>query len=301
MLSLIVANGFLACTFTLTKFLLHFFPPFYIAAFRCLGSGFLSAGLLFSARNKKLIPVFKNRKMAFMFARVVLFSTIVVYSCESWALQYVTTTKVTLIYSSSLFIMALYSYYYFDELLTLKKWLGLCMGFTGVVLVLVSDSPSEELIIAFGKISWPELALLVGIASECYGWVYQRILMREHHVSYVQMDSLAWLAGGFFMLAVALKTEPIGVLYEPWRAFGFLGLLIIGAFFAGSWISSLFSYYSLTILSFAGLLLPVFTGILGYLFLGEKISYAMIISMLLISSGMYIFYQEELRQNNILF
>jgi len=54
-----------------------------------------------------------------------------------------------------------------------------------------------------------------------------------------------------------------------------------------------------TFISFTGLTIPLFVAVYGYFFLGEVITVQLLISMVIVACGLYIFYQEELRQGYI--
>ena len=58
--------------------------------------------------------------------------------------------------------------------------------------------------------------------------------------------------------------------------------------------------YTATFLSFAGFIQPLCAAILGWFFLGEYVTYTFFLSAILVFSGLYLFYQEELKQGYVL-
>jgi drug/metabolite transporter (DMT)-like permease len=54
--------------------------------------------------------------------------------------------------------------------------------------------------------------------------------------------------------------------------------------------------YSATALSFFGFIIPFFTSIMGWFWLGEEVNIWFFISLIIVSFGLYLFYQEELKQ-----
>ena len=80
--------------------------------------------------------------------------------------------------------------------------------------------------------------------------------------------------------------------------------LMVGLILAGNLLSSnlwvnLFKYYTISLVAFSSLMVPMFASIGGYFILGETISWDILVSMIIIAMGLFIFYQEELKQGYI--
>jgi drug/metabolite transporter (DMT)-like permease len=54
-------------------------------------------------------------------------------------------------------------------------------------------------------------------------------------------------------------------------------------------------HYTATFISFAGFIVPIFAGLIGWGFLNEKITWHFYASCLIILFGLYLFYQDELK------
>ena len=55
----------------------------------------------------------------------------------------------------------------------------------------------------------------------------------------------------------------------------------------------------MTILSFFGFFIPLFAAFFGWLWLGEEVSCAFYTTVGLVTIGLYLFYQEELKQGYV--
>jgi drug/metabolite transporter (DMT)-like permease len=54
--------------------------------------------------------------------------------------------------------------------------------------------------------------------------------------------------------------------------------------------------FTATFVSFAGFTTPLFTAILGWFFLGETVTMSFYLSTIVVFSGLYLFYQDELQK-----
>jgi drug/metabolite transporter (DMT)-like permease len=70
-------------------------------------------------------------------------------------------------------------------------------------------------------------------------------------------------------------------------------LIVFANFIVYNLYGWLLRHYSLTFITFAGFLCPIFGAIFGWLFLNEKITWHYFASLICISFALYIFYSEE--------
>ena len=73
-------------------------------------------------------------------------------------------------------------------------------------------------------------------------------------------------------------------------------LILIGNIICYNLYGKLLHCYSATILSFFGCITPLFGVLFGWLWLGETVSPWFYVTALLASVGLYIFYQEDLKE-----
>ena len=72
-------------------------------------------------------------------------------------------------------------------------------------------------------------------------------------------------------------------------------MIVVANIAAYNLYGHLLHIYSPTLLSFFGFTTPLFTAVYGFIFLNEPISMAFIVSVGIVSLGLYLFYQDELR------
>ena len=127
----------------------------------------LLAGLILLAyllwRRRSSLKLSKKQLLS-----VLLLSVLSMYltnAFEFWALnQKITAAKACFAYSLSPFLAVLFSYWHFKEKMNKRKWLGMLIGFAGMIPVFCTQSGGEELL--SGIISLPVLAIMA--AAFCW-------------------------------------------------------------------------------------------------------------------------------------
>jgi len=72
-----------------------------------------------------------------------------------------------------------------------------------------------------------------------------------------------------------------------------LSLIFIANIICYNLYGHLLSRYSATFLSFAGFMTPLFAALLGWLFLGEKVTWHFFATILLVLYGLYLFHEKK--------
>ena len=298
MFLILFTNAIYASTYSLSKYLLTALQPLYLSGLRMTIAGILLLLYVIFINSKN----FFVRKQDIGYVVLIAFLNIFLsFGLELWALQYISSIKVTFLYNLGPFLTPFFSYIYFKEKMTVRKWCGLILGFFGAMPALLNGDNPTSFFGMHGMISFPELAVLAGVAAYCYGWVFMRRLIREKKYAPVTISAWIMFLGGLMSLYAAN-------FFESWQALPnnplfylcFALLIILGNFIAMTLYTTLFKYYTITFISFTSLLIPMFAAVYGYLFLGEHITWQLIISMFIVTIGLYIFYQEELRQGYII-
>ncbi len=215
---------------------------------------------------------------------------------EFYGLKRLTASKTCFIYSLSPFFAAFFSFLHFGEKMTKIKWLGLCIGFTGMLpVLLMGDGGVKSIFEAFGL---PELAVMLAAILSVYGWVLLRMCVKDEAVSPTTANGLSMLIGGLIALIHSFLTDGISPL--PIRTGG-ISVVIQGTI-AMTLISNIICYnlygyllkrYTATLLSFFGLLSPIFASITGWFFIKEAPSPIIIASTAIVALGLYVVYKEE--------
>ncbi|MCF7900052.1 DMT family transporter [Candidatus Babeliales bacterium] len=294
---ILILYALFGSTFTLGDAVVRVMPPLLFISIRMILSGLLLLGFV-KIQHKKDFKF--NIKHLPWFLGIIFFHIYLSYSSEYFSFQYLSSAKVALFYNLSPFITALFAYFIFKEIMTPRKWLGLAIGFGGFLPLLESQAPSIESTLGnFGFISVAEIIALVSVTSACIGWIFLKKLTTDFNYSYIFVNGFGMLFGGILALITSHSTETwpafdyIFYSFPFWRSL--LLLILIGNVICFNLYGKLLHTYSTTMLAFFGFITPLFTAFFSWVWLGESVSTAFFLTIGLVTCGLYIFYQEELK------
>jgi drug/metabolite transporter (DMT)-like permease len=308
MVLVIILYLLFASTFTLGKAALAYVSPFLFIGMRMILGGSLLLGYYkFGAKQTIVI----HRHDYLLFLRIIMFHIFCAYALEFWALEYVTSAKACLLYNLSPFITALFSYFLFAEKLSYRQICGLIIGFVGFIPILVAQTPPEKVGWHFGFLSVYELALIASVISSAYGWmVVKNLINRKYPL--ILINGISMTGGGILALILSFITERYPFIKEVAvvrpemvSLFGLMGerLLMLGGYCMALVIIAniigynlygyLLSRYSATFLSFAGFMTPLFAAALGWIFLGEQVTWHFFVTMVMVICGLYLFHGKK--------
>ena len=301
MFDVVVLYVVLAAVFPLGRAAVQCSQPIFFTGVRMLLSGIvLLAGYYFY--DKSSFKRYLNFRYLPTWLLLALFSIYLTNVLEFWGLQYLPAAKACFIYSLSPFFAALISYFLFAERMTFKKWLGLSVGFVGIIPLLFFQSPGEVSTGGISFLSWAELALLGAAISSVCGWVSMRRLVKFNSVPPVMANGMSMLIGSLFII-------PSSMLLETWdpipvsKVGPFIVLLILTSLASNiigyNMYAILLKKYTATFMTLAGFMSPLFAALMAWLFLGETVGEAFWMSAIAVFAGLYIFYQEEMKQGYI--
>jgi drug/metabolite transporter (DMT)-like permease len=297
-----------ASTFTLGKAALSYISPFLFIGIRMiLGGSLLLMYYRFVAKQKIKITTQDYS----LFMRIIVFHIFCAYTLEFWALEYVTSAKTCLLYNLSPFITALFSYFLYAEQLSSRQICGLVIGFLGFIPILIAQTPLEQISWHFGFISCYEAGLIISVASSAYGWMVMRNLIHKGY-SFIMINGIGMIGGGVLALILSLCKEGYPVMKQVatthetlashYGVFGenlimlcvyALALIIIANIICYNLYGYLLSRYSPTFLSFAGFMTPLFAALLGWLFLGENVTWHFFATISFVLIGLYLFHDKK--------
>lgn len=298
-----------ASTFTLGKAALAYVPPFLFIGMRMiLGGGLLLGYYRFIKKEKIVIHPADYR----LFGCIVLFHIFCAYTLEFWALEYVTSAKACLLYNLSPFITAIFSYFLFSERLSYRQICGLIIGFVGFIPILMAQTPLEKIGLHVSFLSIYEIALIASVTSSAYGWMMVKHLISRKY-PLLLINGISMTGGGILALLLSLCTErSLGIkevtAVSPYLVdlFGIAGermvmlsgyciaLVIIANIIGYNLYGYLLTRYSATFLSFAGFMTPLFAALLGWMFLGEQVTWHFFATISMVVLGLYLFYEKKL-------
>lgn len=301
-----------ASTFTIGKAALLYISPMLLIAIRMIAGGALLLGIQYFFKSRDQWR-FEWRD-AVSFFNITLFLIFISFISEFWALKYVTATKACLLYNLSPFITALLAYLLLKERLTKRQWLGMIIGFLGFLPILMTEESGEEFMKHIGIFSMPEIALIVAVASSCYGWIIMKHLVVLRNYSTLMVNGISMVGGGIMSLIASFIFEksPRIFIEEPptsllpmvqspqlytigMIAVCIAALILIANVVCFNLYGILLRQYSPTFIAFAGFTTPAFAALLDFIFLGERVTWSFYVTMIIVFFGLWVFYKDELR------
>ncbi len=249
--------------------------PFWSAAWR-----FIIAALLMIAINHfrgEKYPRDRREILRIAFPGLFLYgaSYLLVY----WAEVYIDSALTAVIYASMpFFVAALGVMMIPEEKLSRVGWLGLVIGFAGILLVF-RESLGRTHFILFGTI-------ISGLASlgSAYGSVYIRKYLRQYSIS--MMASLQMTLGALMLLLTALLFEPFDQFKITGKSvFSLLYLIIFGTVVAFSGYYWLLKRIKVVTVSLIAFITPILAILLGVFFRQETFTWPVALGTILILGG----------------
>ncbi len=282
--------------FVLGKLTLEYASPLFITAARMTLAGLLLLAYQYIFHRKQFHIPKKLYRPIFIAGFTNIYLT---NALEFWGLQFMEAAKACFLYSFCPIATALLSYFWFNEKITYQKWIGLLIGISGFLPVLIAHSGQEDVSGYFFFFSYSELAILGAALTASIGWMTMRVIVKGHGFSSAMANASTMLVGGIFALIHSLGTEnwnpsPVADFF-PFLGW-FLSLTLVSNLISYNLNAYLLRFFTATYTSFAGLSQPFFAALFGWLLLHEVMSLHFWISLAAVSFGLYIYYREELKQ-----
>lgn len=294
MFLVILLYALFASVFTIGKTGLEYAEPFFFVGSRMMVAGVIMLAYQYIFKREGFVLKKEHAWRVFLLALFAIYLTNVF---EFWGLKYLTSFKTCFIYSLSPFASALLSYWMFSDKLSSKKWLGLLIGCVGFLPILINETSTEELTGHIWFFSWAELAVMFAAFASVYGWALLKQLVNDNGYSPFMVNGMSMLVGGAMALFHSYLVEtwdPIPVTeISPFLDCVFL-LILISNLICYNLYGFLLKKYSVTFISFAGFVTPLFSALFGWWYLGEEVTWPFYTSAAIVFVGLYIFNQEEL-------
>ncbi len=283
--------------FSFGKAALEHCPPVFLTGFRMTFAGIILL-IWLGIKNIKSLKIGKKQLLPLI--ALAVFSIYLTNILEFWGLQYLTAAKACFIYSLSPFFAALFSYIHFGEKMNKKKLFGMLIGCLGFIPALMSQSSSGGFSFS---ISWPDIALMGAALFSVYGWVLLRVIVKNQTLSPLYANGYSMLFGGilaFIQSAFVDTWAPIPVTTQlPAVIKSIIIMTAISNILCYNLYGFMLKKYTATFLSFMGLLSPIFASLNSWAILGESPSWYILVSTSIVSLGLFIVYQAELKQGYI--
>lgn len=303
MILLIVMNLAYAMLFPLSKIALYYSSAMFLTGFRMTFAGLLVLLYQYLFRRKHFHLPRHTVSLLLLGGFSGIYLTNVL---DFWGFTYMTATKSCFLYNLYPFAAAFFGWLYFQEVLTLKKWIGLGLGFLGALPMIFGSyagSMASEQVFAPETFPWlarlplPEIAVLVAVVFSTYGCVVIRRLVCEKNYDSVMTNGLTMVIGGIMALVHSLFIDtwnPLPVSDINGFLASSFGMMLVSNLIGNSAYIELLKKYSITFLSFTAFSEPLITAILDRLFFGTSIPKAFYLSVAIVFVGLYLFYKDEL-------
>lgn len=288
MLKLILLYAICATTFTASKWMLFFADPIFGVGCRMIIAGVvLLSYYLYLNRNSISKAIIMRKQDIWLFIKIIIFHIYLTYLLDFCALKNLSSIESSIIYNFSPFITSIFSYFILKEKLRFNQFVGLAFGFISFVPDLLNFyyNPHSSSML-------PKLINLGAVFTAAYGWIIMSELVKIRHYNAVFVNGIGMFFGGLLALITSVIFLPSGQSYiynYSGFAYSLIATLILSNLIYYNLYGYLLKFYSPTLISFAGLLCPMFTMLFGYIFLGESIGMPTIVSFCLISIGLYFF------------
>jgi drug/metabolite transporter (DMT)-like permease len=293
---LFFAYFLLASGFSANKLLLADLPPTFFVGIRMLCAGLIMVAYHYRKSERLKFSYFKKDLIALV--AVAVLTTYLPSMLKAYGLKGLPSSKAALIGSCDPFVTALYAYALWRERLTFKQFLGITIGFVGIIMLLTSSSVDKQSLHAWFIFSWPELAALGSVVVGRHGWILVRSLLKQERYEPTEVNGLSMTLSGILALVTSFFIDPIAsisVKSIPWFVLLFSYTVIAGNIVGYGLYAACLKRHSITLVSLAGFTVPLFVALIGFLLLGEQLTLLFALSALTIFVGLLIFYQDSLR------
>lgn len=271
----------------INKLAVPYSPPLLYAGLRAFLGGLLLTIIIWKTR--KNVNWRENWQKYFIGA---FFNTILFFGLQTAGLLYLPSGLFSVLVYFQPILLGLFAWLLLGEYLSPVRILGLLLGFAGVAIVSIDGLTVH--ISAIGV----TLGLLTAV-SWAFGVIYVKKISKE--VDAYWMVALQCIIGGIFLIGT-------GSVFESWSAIDWNRYYLSGLSF-GATIGIPLAYILYYKLVNAGeaskvgsytFLIPIVAVLLGVLFLGETVTYSLIMGMLLVAISIYfVNFQYKAKNKNI--
>jgi drug/metabolite transporter (DMT)-like permease len=294
---LIIANAISAVTYPIGKLTFQYGSPLFLTGVRMLLGGVLLV-VYAHVINKQSPQSAWNKKFLLLLLGLSFLNIFFTNLLQFWALNYLSAGKAIFIFNTAPFISAVLSYFLYNEKMTTKKVIALGIAFIGFLPIILSSSGIAQPHAQNIPYGLPEIALVIGAIASVCGWLVMKKILQVSPISVPMINGLSMLIGGIFFFPASYFIE--GPQWNTVTNIPYLSLLIFILIIANNVVAYncygyFLKYLSATLLFLVSFTNPLFAVIFGWLFLGEPIGISFLITSVIVSIGLWMYYQEEER------
>ncbi|MBU0528232.1 DMT family transporter [bacterium] len=250
--------------------------PSYAVGIRFLCSGLIFWGIMLFRREK--LPL--NKKAISIYLQFGFLNFGISYALTYWGTQYIYSNLASILWASFPIITSIIAHFYLsDEKLNSRKIASLTLGIIGTVLIISQSENLGGKNVGIGVIV---ILLAVLVAS----WPNVYLKKYKSVVNTFQLNAMAQSIGGIFLLSIAIFTEPgQAMIWTKINLLATVYLIIFGSVITFSLYYWLFSYLSLSQITYVTFFPPIIAIFIGWIFLNERLSFLILFGAILIIIG----------------
>jgi drug/metabolite transporter (DMT)-like permease len=298
MIGLIIGFILMGSAISANKIVMGVLPSTLFTGIRMFVAGLIL--LIMVGRN--------NHRFSWEYLKEDLFSLFMVGFCttyvtsllKAWALQNLLSSKAAFIAALDPFVAALYAYLLWNEKLSYKKWMGLGIGFFGVILLLHVDLGIEQFQRTLLSVSLPECAAFAAMAVGRYGWILAAQFLKKGRYTSMELNGISMTSSGLIALLTACCIDPIQtslIAINCKTACAMLYSILIGNVISYNIYGYFLKKYSVTMVSLFGFIIPLTVAIIGFFLLHEELTLRFVLAATIIFIGLTLFYAEEIKKD----
>lgn len=284
MILLLILYALLALTFVIAQKAVQVSSPLFFIAIRMITAGVLLLGYSGVVFGKKTLP---KRSDWALFGIVTLLHIYFAFVLEFWALKDVGGLKANFLYSLTPFITFIIERFWVNKKERITKLLGVFIGFCGIIPLLGIHCD----VINF-TVTLPDLVLLGAIISAASAWFFIKLLFGRHY-SIVIINGWSMFFGGILSLITAFFGEYIYIADMQAFFWCLFSLIMLSNIIIYTLYGILITRYSLTLITTAGFLCPLFGLLYDWMLYGILPNILYIPAFICITTGLTIVYMSE--------
>lgn len=283
-LILVVLPLFWGSTFLATKVCLTDLPPTWLGAFRYSLSSLIFLGMLMKSQQLKK-PLADLKQFWPLFFAVGLVGTFFAAFFQNIGLRFTTASTSSLINTLEPVLVAMMSVVFLKEKLSFGGIAGLVTAFAGGFVIITNGNPASLLHLD-GTVKGNLLILISIVSYACYTIFTKLLVGKTEPIVAVTFSSMI---GTVFLFIAALAIEPLPVLHEvslmTWAAVVYLA--VFPTCISLLLFNQLLTQVEASRTSIVLFLIPVYGLLLGMLFLGDPLTWPMVLGGLLTIVGVW--------------
>jgi len=306
MFDIILGFALLASAITANKIVLGFIQPTFFVAIRMLAAGtmlFAASIISHCCIHKKNLqswyqeqsPIIRTYFWKFFLISIAI--TVIPSLCKAYALSKMPSYKMAALGSLDPFITTIYAYLLFGDRLTKKRFFGILCGLFGMSILILSNTPLENISTTFWIFSYAEIAMITSVAVGRYGWTLGQLYLKKQIIKPLEFNAYIMIFGGLISAIMTIIEGPQAYIMIKsannifWLMLGYT--IIIGNGFAYTMYGHMLKCYSASLVSLASLSVPLFVSFFGYLFLQEIPSLYFFGAIVFFALGLLVLYTDE--------